>query len=408
MKTFIKKLYNPSTNVYFYSLLLIITPFLLLQNYLQDAIVILSRLSFNLGSIEIPIILTLLFVFVITLFIAFRKQITWVRIIAWLVIIFMWALGQRSTDYYLNTKFYDLQHNWHYIAYGLFAILTYRALKQKKFAPAKIIYLTFVRALMISTFDEAIQIIISSRVFDISDIAKDAWGVLMGIIFIFFIIEQGEIFKTNRKIRQKKIKDYLHNPVSILVLELILVYLLLVFSSILSESKFWFVIILVTAAIFSIIFFIIHKSQHKNYRRAFFVIAIVLIIIQAFSFFGNINKNITHHQKWLTVYKGIPIPYFDVMIHENGTFRLVDKKINFNQADIMFFCNNTSNILLIGYGEEKIGRMGFTQDLESQFMFNPLKKKALQIILLPSTEACKEYNRLKREGKKVLFILHNS
>jgi len=110
----------------------------------------------------------------------------------------------------------------------------------------------------------------------------------------------------------------------------------------------------------------------------------------------------------MVVYRGVPIPYFDFMIFENGCFRPVDKKAYFNHPDINFFFTKASNILLIGSGQEAIPRMGFREDLTSQFIYNEVTGEPLQVIILPTEEACGVFNRLKREKKKVVFIVHNT
>ncbi len=403
-----KKLFSARLNLILYSLLLVFTPFLLLQNYLQDAVGIFSNLSYNIGSQEIPFVLSAFVLFVLVLIYKFRKSFSIKRIKVWLIILLMWIIGQQTSDYFLNVSFYDLQHNWHYFAYGIFAVLAYQSLSLKELSTAKIIYSIFLRALLISTFDETIQIIISSRVFDISDIAKDLWGVLMGTMLILFVFKDSDILNKGWSIREKKVKNYIKNPLGLLILLIIFTYILLFVSSLLTEAKYGFNIVFITLIIFLIIFFIIHKTRTKAGKIVFAVIFGILFLLQVFSFTKNFNKNITYNKTGITVYKGIPIPYFNILIFENGGFRLVDKKIVFNQMDIKFLFEKASNIIVIGCGEDEKGRMGFSEDLKSQFIYNSKKGRALQVIILPTAEACTTFNRLKRENKKVVFLLHNT
>ncbi len=79
--------------------------------------------------------------------------------------------------------------------------------------------------------------------------------------------------------------------------------------------------------VFLIFFLVFHNSQKKVYRNIFISIAIILVAFQSFFFIKYYNGNIIYNTKGLIVYKGIPIPYFDIMIYPNGTFRLVDKKL---------------------------------------------------------------------------------
>ncbi len=402
------KISTARVNLFLYSLLLIITPFLLLQNYLQDAIGILSDMSFFIGSVKIPFILAAFVLFVGLLVIRFRKSLGIRCGIVWLVIFLMWMIGQRTADYYLDLPFYQLQHNWHYFAYGIYAFLAYQVFSAKTDSPGRIVMSIFLMAMMISVFDEALQVLISTRVFDISDIAKDLWGTLMGSIFVFFVYKKGEIVRKGWRIREKKRNDYLKNPLSLLVFMMIFTYILLFVSSNLSDSKYGFSAVLITIAVFLVLFYLVHITRTKRGRIVAGVISGILLVFLLYSIITNSDRDITRNKPGLTVYKGIPVPYFDIMIFENGGFRLVDKKTFFNQTDIKFFFRKASNILLIGSGEDEKPRMGFPEHLESQFVYNNVTGRALQVIILPTEKACEVFNRLKKENRKVVFVIHNT
>jgi VanZ family protein len=409
MKKNKEKFYSPGTNLILYTLLLIATPFLIVQNYLQQVIGMTSQLSFVMLGMDFPYIIAIAIIFVITLTVVLRHKITIFRVYAWIAVIFMMILGQNSTDYYFNHKFYELQHNWHYLAYACFTFIMYRYLKQKKYPSERIIRYTFISAIFISTFDEAIQILISSRIFDICDIAKDIWGTVIGMIVIFFVIEQGKIVRDCWRFRQKKISAYLKKPFSLLFLEMIFAYLLLLISSILSNNEYLGIVLLLAFSAFSIFFFIFHNSQKKVYRNIFISIAVLVLLLQSIFFIKYHKSNIVYNKKGIVVYKGIPIPYFDIMIFPNGTFRLVDKKIYFNQKDkFNRIYLHATDILLIGSGKDGEGGMGFIDEKrETQFVFNPIKKIPLQVIVLKTPEACEEFNLLKSKGYDVMFIIHN-
>ncbi len=409
MKKNAQTLYSPVTNLVLYALLLIATPFLLIQNYLQQAIGMASDLSFNVWKLEVPYILAIAIIFVIAILVIFCRKITRLRIFACIVVILMMILGQSSTDYYFHHKFYELQHNWHYFAYGIFAYIIYRFLKRKELPSERIILYTFITALSVSVFDEVIQIFISSRIFDICDVAKDAWGTIMGMVVVFFVIENGKITRNGWKLRQKKIRDYFKNPFSLLFLEAVFAYLFLLISSILSNKKYLPVAILLLIGAFFILFFIFHNSQKKICCTIFISTAIILVAFQSFLFIKYHNGNIINNTKGLIVYKGIPIPYFDIMIYPNGTFRLVDKKIYFNNPDKYNTIYALSkDILLIGSGSDGKGGKGFPEEKKAQFVFNPKTKLPLQIIILKTQEACAKFNELKKKGYNVLYIIHNS
>ena len=208
-----------------YSLLLIATPFIMLQNYLQLSIAYFSRISFSVGDIHIPYVLAIALVIILFVFFKFRKQLNKIKFLALVFIVILILIGHSVSDFYLNMKFYDLQQNWHYIAYSIFSFLMYRYCKTKNTLPNKIILKTILIAVSLSTFDEIFQLFLSSRTFDISDIAKDLWGAVIGVVFVFFIIENKEILKTNTKIQYKKLSDYFKNPFSVLFYSLILSFI---------------------------------------------------------------------------------------------------------------------------------------------------------------------------------------
>ncbi len=115
-----------------FAILLFATPFILLRNFLQEAIGSVSRFSFGILGMEIPFVVAIGIILAIALVIALRRYITIYRVLAVAAVVLMVALAQKSTDYYFNHKFYDLQQNWHYIAYGLFAFMMFRALKTEE------------------------------------------------------------------------------------------------------------------------------------------------------------------------------------------------------------------------------------------------------------------------------------
>jgi len=406
MNTRLRILFQPKTHFFLYALLLIATPFILLQNYLQSFIGQMSVKSFEIFNFDFPFTVAITLVIIVTLIISFWKKFTLTRLISWGIILILFWIGQKSTDYYFNHDFYELQYNWHYFAYGIFTYLSYRRLSVKNFSSQKILLITYISAICISAFDEAIQMPLSNRIFDLGDIAKDLWGTMIGLVFIFFILENGKILKNGRKIRQRKIKDYLQNPISLFLLEIVFAYLLMLFSSILTDTKYLFPAFFIPVFVFILFFFIIHLSQKKLYRNIFIILFIIMISVQAVFFIKYKDQNIVYHKNQLTIYKGIPLYYFDVLIYPDGMFRLVDKKETFNKRDLNKIMSFTENILIIGSNKNKSGGRGFPVDTESQFIFNYLNKQGLQIISQKNKDACNKFNQLCKEKKKPALILH--
>lgn len=401
-------IFKPETHRLLYILLLVATPFLLLQNYLQSVIGELSNLTYTVFNTSIPVTVTIgVVIITVILFFTYRK-LNRLRIISWVVILCLFWIGQKSTDYYFNHKFYELQYNWHYFAYAIFAFLNYRVLSAKNASPQKIIALTFIYTLAISTFDELMQMPLSNRIFDIGDISKDLWGSMIGLIFIFFILENGKIIKDGWKIRQEKIRGYFNNPLSLLLVEIIFAYVFMVTASLLTVSSYILITVLISVLLIGIKFIIVHLSQKKISRNILIVLFAGLIITQGYFIIKYNDDNIVYYKNKLLIYKGIPVYFFDVLIYPDGTFRLVDKKKIFNQRDQQTILALSENIIVIGNGIDGSGGNGFHQKIENQFIYNEFTKQGVQIIILNNDEACDKFNALKAKNKRPVLILHNN
>ena len=392
-----------------YSMLLVATPFILLQSFLVETIGRVSGTTVALGGLDIPIVAAGALVLVIAAAVYFRSHITRRLIIAVVIVLLMITLAQQITDYYFDHNFYDLQQNWHYIAYGIFAYMLYRDLHPRGWPAARIMLLTYCAALLFSTFDETFQMHLSSRVFDVSDIAKDVSGALMGIVLVYLGGPMGETLLANwRPIRHHRLRDYLDHPVSALVLMTAFAALLVCISSLLSDFEHWPIVVALTVGGFVLFFLLLHLSQYKWCKYTLLTVVVLGVAAQAWSFFKYRSDYIVHNRFGLTVYKGIPVPFFDLMVFPDGGFRLVDKKHYFNSRDQAFFLRRKPDILLIGSGSRGLGGKGFFETAPNQFIYNRYTKQGTQVIILPTPEACRRFNQLKQEKKNVLFVLHNT
>jgi VanZ family protein len=403
-----KSLTRQQVNFILYVLLLIMTPFLLLQNYLQAAIGIASNSHFEYGDFSLPYVLIVVGFIALALFFYVRKQLRWKHLGFIPLILFLFWLGQQNTDYYFNHKFYELQHNWHYIAYSGFAVISWRFWKSQGKNAAQIILYSLILAFSVSVLDEVAQVPLSNRIFDVCDIAKDIYGVVLGNILVFYVLDNGVNMPSKLRITHPSIKEYFQNPLTLLLYEFLFVFIFLVFASVLSELRYIFFAFAVPAGIFIIIWLFIHLSQFKIGRIAVSAFLLLVILALSASFAINYDKDFSYNAHGITIYKGIPLPFLDVMIFENGSFRLVDKKHEFNKRDQRTILTKCTDILIIGSGSQGKGGIGFTEREPVQFIFNPNIGRMTQIIILKTPQACELYNRLKKENKNVTFILHNT
>jgi VanZ family protein len=402
-------IHSTRLHAFMYGMLLVATPFVLLQNFLVETISRTSATTVTIGGTQVPLMPLIGVVLLAGILIVWRRQLTWLRILASIAVVAMNSLAQQVTDYYFDHKFYDLQQNWHYLAYALFAYFVYRDLKPRRLTTTRIMLITFFGALFLSTFDEVFQMQLSSRVFDVSDIAKDLWGALMGILWIYLATANPDtLWKEWKRIRHTKIKGYFNHPPSLTVLMFLLAGLFLCFSSLLTDVSYWFTTVLLTVCGFAFIFFVLHISRFRWIKLVIAAILAIVVVTQMFFYIRYSSDYIIHNQYGLTVYKGIPIIFFDVMIFPDGSFRLVDKKHFFNIRDQRFFLSQKTDIIVIGSGSQGLGGSGFPKDKPVQFLYNEYSRRGTQVITLKTPEACQLFNRLKEQNKNVLFILHNT
>lgn len=403
-----KNLLRYRIDLYLYTLLLIFTPFLMLINYLQQAIGDVSnfRINFYFFKLPLPILMGLVVIILIAFF--HIGKLNLIRITGWIIVTTMVLTGYISTDYYMAHAFYELQQNWHYIAYALFAMVYYRYIKAQGASDVKILWKTWSTALFVSALDELIQVFLTNRIFDPCDIAKDSWGTLMGLVIIFVIIFNGRIFKEGWIFRHRNIKDYFRHPVTSFFLLFVITYLFLIISSILTESRYLPVLFSIITGTWLLFFLVLHYSQFKITGWSMLGIFITSVVLLGINIYKNRAGFIQSKSVSLVIYRGIPIPYFDVMIFPDGRFRLVDKKLDFTNMDKKIIFGKNPDILLLGTGSRGKGGNGMGEEKEVQFIYNTRFKRAVQLVKLKTPEACETYNRLKKSGYSVQFIINNN
>lgn len=401
----IEALLNPRTTMFLFDILIVATPFLMLQNYLQYTIK-------GVGDTDvfgIPLALIGVIIAVGILVYSTRKYITITRIIDLAFMLLLMALFQNRSDYYLDCRFYDIQNLWHYMAYFFLSLVIYRYCIHYNKSEKHRIYMTLYKAILISLFDEGIQVFISDRVFDLSDVAKDGCGAVLGLIFIFFVIKNTNFFKEVYNKKNCKFKDFFTDLTLIHVNFIVFVSVYVTISSILSDSQYWYIMFFITFIAYwatSLLVFLLFSR-----RKTLAIIIGCLVIAQTASIMINYNRGVYTISDGIVSVRGIIIPYFDFFVYSNGYIRLVDKKDNFFTSDVMTLSKHSGDILIVASGTEGEGGKGFTDDDTDEnvrFIYNPFEEKPVQVAVLKNDEAFTEYNRLKNAGKNVSIVVYNN
>ncbi len=389
--------------------LVVATPFIVVTKYLQNAVYLASHFSFHLFGFEVPLILSVATSLCLILIIRYFRRITLKRAAALIFIGGMLALSHSAMDLYLDMSFFDLQQNWHYLAYGAYGFFFFRAFGSRGWPQAKMIGSCFASAVFISTFDETFQLFFSGRVFDISDITKDAWGVLMALILMFFVLEtHGTIALKISRFRQRRFRDYFRHPETMLAMLFTLTLIFVLVSPLLTEHSQALPLLGIAFGVFALIWLGVHFTRNRIFRIVLSAFLLVAALSLAVSYALHRRADITYAAYGMTVYRGIPIPFFDAIFFPDGGFRLTDKKHHFRSHDIRYFLSQKTDILLVGSGWRGAGGKGFEVPEGVYFKYNEFTTRGTQVIILPTPEACKKFNDLKKEGKKVLFILHST
>ncbi|NLG43555.1 MAG: VanZ family protein [Phycisphaerae bacterium] len=383
------------------SFLVVGLPFLMLRAYMQERLGMLSLWEVELWGVHVPVVPTVAAVVAVIGLWKVRPYINRRRVAAVAVAILMVAYAQYINDYYYGHVFYEIQMNWHYLAYMLIVFMAYRDFAPRGFTPDRVIRITYGGSLVLSSFDEGFQFFLNNRVFDSGDISKDVWGCLMALLIIYSGSREAKWLP----LRHRHLLDYFRHPGSLMLLLGIFNFSFLTYASLLNERREIPQVVCLTLATVGVAFALIHVSQFRPMGRILLGLLVLAVAVQAWALVKYRNADL-YWRPGLAFYRGIVWPYFDFVILPDGTFHPATKLHEFRPRDRQFFLRQCSDIILIGSGPRGEGGNGFMTK-RPHFMYNPDLKRGTQIVILPTKNACEEFNWLKKEGKNVLFVVNN-
>ncbi len=133
-------------------------------------------------------------------------------------------------------------------------------------------------------------------------------------------------------------------------------------------------------------------------KKAIVVIAVLMVLITAWVGFNPIGR-FGFCRFGLLVYSTIPFPGVDLIIHANGLPAVRGSKAHFvGFAEIEPLLREKPDVLIIGTGYDNMVQV------EEEI----LAMSAVQVLPLPTPQAVRRYNELRREGKRVAAIIHST
>ncbi len=133
-------------------------------------------------------------------------------------------------------------------------------------------------------------------------------------------------------------------------------------------------------------------------KKTIVIVAVIMVLITAWVGF-NPTGRFGFCRFGLLVYSAIPFPAVDLVIHANGLPSVRGSKAHYvGLAEIEGLLKEGPDVLIIGTGYDDMVRV------EEEI----LAMSAVQILPLPTPQAVRRYNELRREGKRVAAIIHST
>ncbi len=133
-------------------------------------------------------------------------------------------------------------------------------------------------------------------------------------------------------------------------------------------------------------------------KKAIVIVVVLMLLITAWVGFNPIGR-FGFCRFGLLVYSTIPFPAVDLVIHANGLPALRGSKAHFvGFAEIEPLLRERPDVLIIGTGYDNMVQV------EEEI----LAMCSIQVLPLPTPQAVRRYNELRREGKKVAAIIHST
>ena len=395
-----------------YSALLVLTPFLMLQAHLQRFVwwVSLRTVTLPVGEdgVALPIVGLAACGALAVLLTALRRHLTRRHLAAGAVVAALLAFGHATTDYYLDGPVWGIQQNWHYLAYAGLALLLHRALRPRVRRLSRLLLLVLGVAAALSMLDEAFQLLVSDRVFDLSDVAKDLLGTVAGLVLVCATLEEGRFPGDGWRLCHPRLAGALDDPVAVLVHAGVFALLFVGVASQLTEVRHAAAAVGLPLVLWSGWLLAVHLSPRRGPRRALCALGLLLVGGQAALLVRHHGDGVVWSSWGLTVCNGVPVPYLDLIVHPDGSFRPVDKKHRFNRRDVSTALKHEPDVLIVSRGFDGAGGEGLPGHGRVRFVYSHRTRRMVQVLLLTTPRAVEEHRRLRAAGRRVVLVVHST
>ncbi len=129
-----------------------------------------------------------------------------------------------------------------------------------------------------------------------------------------------------------------------------------------------------------------------------FEIAILILMVLIVWFLINPVGRFGLHFFGFTVYSHIPLPYYDIKIHTDGSLSLRDEKShNISFEDVADLVKENPEILIIGTGYSEMAKVD-----------GSVKRMNISIETYETGLAIEKFNRYRAKGKRIAGIFHTT
>ncbi|ODS39916.1 MAG: hypothetical protein A7315_10105 [Candidatus Altiarchaeales archaeon WOR_SM1_79] len=132
-------------------------------------------------------------------------------------------------------------------------------------------------------------------------------------------------------------------------------------------------------------------------RNKILIILSALVLLIAIWVWQNPPGKFGLHSFGFTVYSSMPFPYFDLKIHDDGSFSIREKSHFVSLDEVKELADEKPDVLIIGIGYDEMVRVD-----------ERILNSFAGVEVLETSRAIERFNELKDNGRRVSAIIHST